>query len=35
MISRLNIRQLIEEREESLAPCAVKSRLSLGRLNPE
>ena len=35
MISQLNIRQLAEEREESLSPYAVKSRLSRGRLKPE
>ncbi len=35
MISRLNIRQLTEEREEGLSPHAVKSRASRGRLNPE
>ena len=35
MISQLNIRQLAEEREESLSPYAVKSRLSWGRLKPE
>ncbi len=35
MISRLNIRQLAEEKEESLSPYAVKSRLSRGRLKPE
>jgi len=35
MISRLNIRQMTEEREESLSPHAVKSRLSRGRLKPE
>jgi len=35
MISRLNIRQITEEREESLSPYAVKSRLSRGRLKPE
>ena len=32
MISRLNIRQLTEEREECLSPYAVKSRQSRGRL---
>ncbi len=31
MIGQLNIRQMIEEREESLSPYAVKSRLSRGR----
>ncbi len=35
MISRRNIRQLIEEREESLSPYAVKSKSSRGRLNYE
>ncbi len=35
MISQLNIRQLIEEREESLSPCAVKSKSSRGRLRYE
>ena len=35
MISQLNIRQIIEEREESLSPYAAKSRLSRGRLKPE
>ena len=35
MTSRLNIRQLTEEREESLSPYAVKSRLSHGRLKFE
>ena len=35
MISRLNIRQLIEEREESLSPYAVKSKSSRGRLKDE
>jgi dGTPase len=35
MVSRLNIRQLAEEREESLSPYAVKSRLSRGRLKLE
>ena len=35
MISRLNIRQIAEEREESLSPYAVKSRLSPGRLKHE
>ncbi len=35
MISRLNIRQLTEEREESLSPHAVKSRQSGGRLRYE
>ena len=35
MIKRLNIRQLIEEREESLSPPAAKSNPSRGRLNPE
>jgi len=35
MISRLNIRQLVEEREENLSPYAAKSRLSRGRLRPK
>jgi len=35
MISRLNIRQMTEEREEGLSPHAVKSRLSQGRLRAE
>jgi len=35
MISRLNIRQRTEEREESLSPYAAKSRLSRGRLKYE
>jgi len=35
MISRLNIRQLIEEREESLSPYAMKSKSSRGRLKYE
>ena len=35
MISRLNIRQMAEEREESLSPHAVKSKLSRGRLRGE
>ncbi len=35
MISRLNIRQLTEEKEEGLSPYAVKSRLSRGRLKPD
>ncbi len=35
MISRLNIRQMIEEREEGLSPHAVKSRLSQGKLKYE
>ncbi len=35
MISRLNIRQMVEEKEESLSPYAVKSRSSRGRLRPE
>ncbi len=35
MISRLNIRQLTEEREEGLSPHAAKSRSSQGRLKPE
>jgi len=35
MISRLNIRQLTEEKEESLSPYAVKSKSSRGRLKYE
>ena len=35
MISQLNIRQMTEEREESLSPYAVKSKLSRGRLRYE
>jgi dGTPase len=35
MIERLNIRQLAEEKEESLSPYAAKSRLSRGRLRHE
>ena len=35
MISQLNIRQITEEREESLSPYAVKSKYSRGRLKPE
>jgi dGTPase len=35
VIVKLNIRQMTEEREESLSPHAVKSRLSRGRLRPE
>ncbi|MDH5695118.1 MAG: deoxyguanosinetriphosphate triphosphohydrolase [Dehalococcoidia bacterium] len=35
MIGQLNIRQLAEEREESLSPHAVKSKLSRGRLKYE
>ncbi len=35
MIERLNIRQMSEEREESLSPNAAKSRLSRGRERPE
>jgi len=35
MISRLNIRQIAEEKEEGLSPYAVKSRSSQGRLRPE
>ncbi len=34
MISRLNIRQIAEEKEESLSSYAVKSRSSRGRLRP-
>ncbi|MFC1942222.1 deoxyguanosinetriphosphate triphosphohydrolase [Chloroflexota bacterium] len=35
MIGQLNIRQMSEEREESLSPNAVKSKLSRGRLRHE
>jgi len=35
VISRLNIRQMTEEREESLSPHATKSKLSRGRLKYE
>ncbi len=35
MISQLNIRQAIEEKEESLSPYAAKSKLSRGRLKYE
>jgi len=35
MISRLNIRQLAEEREENLSPHAAKSKNSRGRARPE
>ena len=35
MISQLNIRQTTEQREESLSPYAIKSRLSQGRLKHE
>lgn len=35
MISQLNIRQMAEEREESLSPHAAKSKLSRGRLKRE
>jgi dGTPase len=35
MIGRLNIRQLAEEREESLSPHAAKSKSSRGRARPE
>ncbi len=35
MIERLKIRQAIEQKEESLSPYAVKSRLSKGREKPE
>ncbi|MBE9482146.1 MAG: deoxyguanosinetriphosphate triphosphohydrolase [Chloroflexi bacterium] len=35
MVRQLNIRQIIEEREESLSPYAVKSKLSRGRLKYE
>jgi len=35
MISRLNVRQIAEEREESLSPLAAKSKQSRGRLRDE
>ena len=35
MIDRLNVRQMMEEKEESLSPYAAKSRLSQGRLKAE
>ncbi|HEX73724.1 MAG TPA: deoxyguanosinetriphosphate triphosphohydrolase [Dehalococcoidia bacterium] len=35
MISQLNIRQIIENKEESLSPYAVRSKLSQGRLKSE
>jgi len=35
MVRRLNIRQIAEEKEESLSPCAVRSRASQGRLRLE
>jgi len=35
MISWLNVRQMTEEREESLSPCATKSKFSRGRLEWE
>ncbi|MFC2073012.1 dGTP triphosphohydrolase, partial [Chloroflexota bacterium] len=35
MISRLNVRQIAEEREESLSPYAIKSKQSRGRLRYE
>jgi len=35
VVSQLNIRQIIENKEESLSPYAVKSKLSRGRLKPE
>jgi dGTPase len=35
VIERLNIRQLAEEKEESLSPFAIKSRQSRGRQRPE
>jgi dGTPase len=35
MINELHIREITEEREESLSPHAVKSKLSRGRLRPE
>jgi len=34
-VRQLNVRQLSEEKEESLSPYAVKSRFSRGRLKPE
>lgn len=34
-MEKLNIRRLTEDKEESLSPCAVKSRLSKGRARPE
>ncbi len=35
MIEKLNIRRMVEEKEESLSPLAVKSRQSKGRLKEE
>ena len=35
MAEQLKIRELTEEREESLSPCAVRSKLSKGRERPE
>ena len=35
VIDRLNVRQMIEEKEESFSPYAAKSKLSRGRLKPE
>jgi len=35
MISQLNVRQMVEDREESLSPYAAKSKLSQGRLKDE
>ena len=35
MISRFRVREMIEDREESLSPHAVRSRYSRGRLRPE
>jgi len=35
MVSRLNIRQAIEQKEESLSPFATRSRLSRGRIKDE
>ena len=35
MVRQLNIRQITEEKEESLSPYAIKSRLSQGRLKAE
>ncbi|MFC2011179.1 deoxyguanosinetriphosphate triphosphohydrolase [Chloroflexota bacterium] len=35
MVSRLNVRQITEEREESLSPYAIKSKQSRGRLKDE
>ncbi|MEE9174733.1 MAG: deoxyguanosinetriphosphate triphosphohydrolase, partial [Thermodesulfobacteriota bacterium] len=35
MVSQLNIRQIAEDKEESLSPYATKSKLSPGRLKRE